>query len=707
MDFYTFGQPSALPPDVLEKAKQDMDRALMPRTANGLLLGITISGPGALLEQVLYPVSRDPGRTLWFVEEFAYGRVPPDLYYAPGREVWINTPSGGYWKRVFDDSTLNLPSRERQLLTQALAPPQPSVPALDGFEPTAITPLRRVFALPQGMAIQNPDGATDLLSNFEVRATRRIITKVRGEPDSEEFELDVSILERSIGRLTVNAANLDSLVPIIVKRFPACHTNEDATKANLRIANAIRDQIPGLPTVTVIKTPGFIRLGDCWVYVHDGACFNGPVEFRTGCTIPCDPGISPQEALKAALGLLELEEKLSVMLPLLLLAHQGFLFNLFEAAGVTPKAPGFLNGETGSFKTSLAQAIFRPFEEQSQSPEASFRDTKAALEVKIGGACSRTLVVDDFQPPVTAAAGREMLEKLELIVRMFGDGIAKSRSNSELGRAKEFKPSGCCLITGEDTGGSHSSLLRCLLLPLKKGEISGERLRRYQEHPEWLRTHYFHFLEWAGPRGGEIVEFIRCSFQGKREFFAKAVSEPRQADIGAVLMLTADILLRYVQEVLVLADVVVKDIRYQWASILIEVLRRSEEETVEMNPVRMYLEALFDLCTTGKIQIAPGQAEFKAGYHTGFLKDGFWWLIPSAVYGKVTRFWQEQKVVFPLKSSKLHALLAQSCLIETSKERRDGKLKTLYSVKSSLDGRPRLLVLHTEQARAYLENAES
>ena len=705
MDFYAFRQSNALPPDVLEKAKQDMDRALTPRTANGLLLGLTISGPSAPPEQVFYPVSKNPGRTMWFVEEFAYGKIPSDLYYAPGREVWIATPSGGYWKTVYNEAALNLPPRERQLLTQALALPQSAVPASDALpESAAITPPRRVFALPQGMALQTPDGA-ELLSNFQVRATGRIITKVRGEPDSENFELEICVNDQFIGQLIVNAASLDNTVPIISKRFPVCHTYEDVAKANLRIANAIRDQIPTLPTIIVVKSPGFIRLNGHWVYAHDGAAFNGPVEFRTGCTIPCDPGISPKDALQAALGLLELAEDSLVTLPLLLLAHQGFLYNLFEKAGVTPKAPVFLNGETGSFKTSMAQAIFRPFAEHPQSPEASFRDTKTALEVKIGAACSRVFVVDDYQPPVTAAAGREMLEKLELIIRMFGDGVAKSRSNSELGRAKEFKPAGCCLITGEDTGGSHSTLLRCLILSLQKGEISGERLRFYQDHPEYLRAHWYYFLNWAGTNGDAIIDFIRRDFPRERELFAAVVSEPRQVDIGASFMVVAEILLTYAQATADLDDAALHTIEQRWFGTLVEILRRSEEETVELDPVRMYLEALFDLCVTGEIRIAPSQAEFRVGYHAGFFKDGFWWLIPSTVYAKVTRFWQEQKVVFPLKSGKLHALLAQAGLIETSQERRDGKLKTLYSVKSTLDGRPRLLVLHTEQARTYFENS--
>lgn len=384
-----------LSPDVMEQAKQAMDRALTPRSANGLLWGLIVSGSDAPPEQVFYPASKDPARTMWFAEEFAYGRIPSDLYYAPGREIWINTLTGGYWKVVYDDPILNLPPKEQQLLTQALALPQPPAPTPAGFElsdPSAISPLRRVFAVPQGMAVQPPDGVAELLSNFQVKALQRRIIKVRGEPDAEEFELEVSLMGTLIGQITVSAANLDNLVSIIVKRYPACHTNEDATKANLRIANSIRDQIPALPTITIIKTPGFIRLGGTWVYAHDGAVFNGPVEFRTGCTIPCDPQISREQALRAALGVLELMEDSAKGLPLLLEAHLGLLYNLFEVAGFAPKFVMFVYGQTGSLKTAVTLALFRLFKELPATPEATFRDTKTALEVKIGAACSASLL---------------------------------------------------------------------------------------------------------------------------------------------------------------------------------------------------------------------------------------------------------------------------------------------------------------------------
>lgn len=712
-DFYNFSDVPISPEEQAELERR-ADQALAPRNKDGLIAPIIPTGPGPAADmagQLYYPALKPDQNgcvsPIIFDRDFVGGQLPPYMEYAPGWE----RPDRPYDGRSLDgivycDPVRNLPPYQQALLRQTPGLPPPTNQPVHDFEPTIFVLPKPVQKTPYGMAVETREGK-ELLSNFNVTAVRRFIIKKHRESDTEEFELEVSHSGAVIGQLVVGAGSLDNLVPIITKCFPACHTNEDAAKASLRIANSIRDQIPSLPTVTVVKSPGFINLGNKWCYAHDCARFGGSVEFRTGYTIPCDPQISPRQALQAALGVLELAPESPTMWALLLVGHLGLLYNLFEAAGIPPQFVTLLLGQTGSFKTSTALALFRPFPELPKTPEATFRDTKAALEVKIGAACSRALIIDDFQPAVTSAAGKEILEKLEFIIRLFGDGVAKSRSNSELGRAKEFHPAGCCLITGEDRGGSHSSLLRCLVLSVQKGEIWGDRLKFFQDHPEFLRTHYHHFLRWVGENGAEIIDSIRQEFQHERELFGEALQEPRQVDIAATLMLTAKILIAYAQAVMSLSKDKVTALEKQWADIIVELLLRSEEDTVELDPARMYLEALFNLHSAGRIQVAPDQASFKPGKHIGFEKNGCWWLLPHEAYANVLHYWDEQRERFPLKEGKVHALLAQSEVINTSQENRSGKIKTLYLVKSSLEGRPRMLVLRVEQARKYIEKSEN
>ena len=650
--------------------------------------------------------------------DFEGGKIPEDLEYCPGHEEWGIMPNGERFRRVvYSDPVLNLSPmdqeslrrgrelEEREALTYTPPPGLPSyqpAPYISGAMPPQFVLPVHVWSHNDGM-VATSDDKSELLSNYSVGVKERHVVVEREEQKREEVVLEVNCNgERYL--LTVKAEELGHLAPIISKRFPSCHTNEDASKASARIENYIREQLSSVPKVTIIRSPGFFQIGKCWVYAHDAAISPDPsIVFKTGCTIPCDHSMTAEQALKRILHLLGLSNASSVMLPMLLIAHLGPMYRLFEEAGYPPRFVGYIVGQTGSLKTSTALCVFRLFEEQPQTPEASFRDTQTALEVKIGDAQSRVLLVDDFQPAVTAAAGKANLEKLEFLVRLFGDGVAKARSNAELGRAKEFHPAGCCVVTGEDTGGSHSSLLRCLILPVEKGEINGQRLKEYQDHPEYLFTHFWHFLNWCGERGDDIIGFVQQEFQREREYFSAYIKEPRQADIGATLMLVAEIFLKYVAAVAPRYSPDDAKINQTFREAIIQTLQRNEVETQERDPVDMYLTALFDLEAAGKVWIAPNPASFKTGHHIGFAKDEAWWLLPSEVFAKVARYWKEQGVVFPLKSGKVHALLAGKTLIRTTQENRQGKLKQMYLLKSTLEGRPRMLVLYVDQARKYLE----
>lgn len=660
-----------------------------------------------------------PVSAIFFDADFKGGKIPEDLEYCPGHEEWVIMPNGECFPRVvYSDPVLNLSPMDQESLRrgreleerEALAYTPP--PGLPSYQPTpyisgAMPPQ---FVLPvhvwshNGEMIATSDDKSELLSNYGVDAKEHRIIVWRGEQNREEFVLEVKCGgERYL--LTVKAEELGHLAPIISKRFPSCHTNEDASKASVRIENYIREQLATVPTFTHIRSPGFVRVGNSWVYAHDAAISPDPsVLFKTGCTIPCDHSMTAERALKRILHLLGLSNASSVMLPLLLIAHLGPMYRLFEEAGYPPRFVCYIVGQTGSLKTSTALCVFRLFKEQPQTPEASFRDTQTALEVKIGDAQSRVLLVDDFQPAVTAAAGKANLEKLEFLIRLFGDGVAKARSNAELGRAKEFHPAGCCVVTGEDTGGSHSSLLRCLILPVEKGEINSQRLKEYQDHPEYLFTHFWHFLNWCGERGDDIIGFVQQEFQREREYFSAYIKEPRQADIGATLMLVAEIFLKYVAAVAPRYSPDDAKINQTFREAIIQTLQRNEVETQERDPVDMYLTALFDQEAAGKVRIAPNQASFKTGYHVGFDKGGVWWLLPSEVFPLVKRYWKEQGVVFPLQAGKVHSLLAKGGLIKTSTESRKGLPKQVYLQKSTLEGRPRMLVLYIDLARDYLEH---
>lgn len=105
-----------------------------------------------------------------------------------------------------------------------------------------------------------------------------------------------------------------------------------------------------------------------------------------------------------------------------------------------------------------------------------------------------------------------------------------------------------------------------------------------------------------------------------------------------------------------------------------------------------------------EICIAEDIGSYQAGVHSGYRKDGELWLWTSMIYSRVTKYWAKLGVAFPLSCEKTNEHLFSAGLIKESREKRnDGREKVLYGCKSSISGRPRLLVIREELARSYLE----
>ena len=216
---------------------------------------------------------------------------------------------------------------------------------------------------------------------------------------------------------------------------------------------------------------------------------------------------------------------------------------------------------------------------------------------------------------------------------------------------------------------------------------------------------YF-FLSWCGQNGGHIIETVAGQFQLEREFFGQRLKEPRQIDAGATLILSARILSEYLGTCGFLPGAQ-ENLEIAWREILVHAACWSEAYGREMDPVAMFLRAVFDLKLGGKFYLAETRTAFHAEQHIGFCRGGCWWLNPHGIYLATVHYWKGLQVLFPLSPSKLFERLAAAALIDTDQEIRGGKAKTLYLRRSSLTGRPRLLVLHADRAQAYLDSVDN
>lgn len=648
------------------------------------------------------------GRPMVFLEEFLNGNIPDDLAYAPGYQktpVPVDDPRYAE-SIVFNDPILNLPHTEQHLIRVYREGQSRGmniqIVSQNSTEDSANGSMAKVInATTTRMVVKTEKGDIPL-ANFSIKAIEHRIVHRTAKPTDLEDEYEIEInTEVKTARIVVAAKNIDKVVAIIQTKMPMCTVSTEVQKADALIVNHVRSQLSALPERHYMLVTGFTKIGGEWIFSHDGATPpNDNIVFETKKTIPMNRGMLPKGAYQEMMGFLSIGAKLVLMLPLILMAHLSLMFNLFDVAGHVPRFLLFLCSRTGSMKTSVNLVLYRIFAEQPASPTANFKDTEVALEIKLGEGNGMVVLVDDYRPPVTAVDGKSNLSKLESIVRAVGDRVAKSRSNAELGKAKEFLPTSCVVVTGEDLGGTQSSQNRMLIVPITKDDINGKRLKRFQDNPMLITTHMGYFLEWAGKNGDSIIDYIKTNFDRERSYFSQSLREPRVVDTAVTLMLTASILHSYGSDIGAVDKGSGAQQLADWRNAILQACIHSESVSKEQDPVVMYLQALFDMSDRKEIEIAHEYKSYEAGKHIGYADSGNLWLWHHELYNRVCRYWQRSGVVFPLTERKVNEHLEATGLIRTNVE----SGKKLYGCKSSLPNRSRMLVLNEALARQYLEN---
>lgn len=716
------------------KAEQARIRALTPRTKDGLLAGMIFEDQQ---EELLYPYYELDENGLIspmdFLEDYTDGKVPYNLKYAPGyQRKLVSVDDPNYMSSIcYKNPELNLGPAERHALwewreTKKREPMKVSVTGSkqvsasqagnaedDKKQRSELNPEKvlqgeevEIVVVPSGEMFCRNARDEFFLANFSVTAVEhRIVLKSSNVNDVvDEYELRVKTKGKETN-LVLSPKDIDNVIGVIQRKLPMCFVSSLVKKAQALIVNHIRNQLFALPERYYVRISGFLSIAGRWIFAHDGAEFpDRNVVFQTGRTIAKDSRVLPKGAFCQAIKFLGVSARLAQTLMMFLVAHLSPMFNLFNAAGYCPRFVLFLTGRTGSLKTSTSLVAFRLFKEQPSSPEANFKDTEVALEIKLGEGNGKVVLLDDYRPPVTAADGKNNLAKLESVVRAAGDRIAKSRSNPELGKAKEFLPTSCVVVTGEDLGGTQSSQLRMLVVPISKGDINGDLLKEFQDNPLLLSTHMFNFLKWAGEHGDSIISFIQAEFEKERAVFSRSLKEARVVDTAATLMLTARILHKYGCSIGAIDAGSSTQQLYEWHCAIQQAVIESEGVSKAQNPVCMYLQAFFDMLDRKEIEIARDVKSYEAGVHIGYTVDDSLWLWHKQVYSNVCRYWQRLGILFPLTCEKVNEHLDSAGLIKTCFEKRGEGNKKLYVCKSALPQRSRLLVLNEPLARRYLED---
>lgn len=236
-----------------------------------------------------------------------------------------------------------------------------------------------------------------------------------------------------------------------------------------------------LPTETILMDFGWQRLEGKWYYIFDGSYAPNGYRIQTGISLTVNGSLNAWQVGQDLLGAFELCSNQRTSATMVLFSLLGVLFKPFEEAGYPIRFLLFVNGKSGSMKTTIGKLLFNL---QSKNGNRNTRridsDTITSIEraIVLTGVDSSTFV-DDFAPQRTMRKKNELQNKLEYLIRMVEDGATKSRSNAMIEDIQGEGIGGVVTVAGEIRGTGLSSVLRCFYAYIERGEANVEMITRY------------------------------------------------------------------------------------------------------------------------------------------------------------------------------------------------------------------------------------
>lgn len=500
---------------------------------------------------------------------------------------------------------------------------------------------------------------------------------------------------------------IDTVVSRIGKAIPTAITfpQSKAVFSGL-LPVLVRERLASCPHIYVYQDSGWVLPPHCsWLYVHGNAvppsdCVQIETNFQFGIS---GNGHAPAWLAQNSWRLLSMSKNLPAILIPFLYAHLALMWTLFDAAGYPPHVLLFIKGVTGSLKTAVASLLFNFSADPKNNIPASFRDTSASMEVMMGKYKDRVLLVDDFCPAASENARRILEQNLEQLIRFYGDGIAKSRTNPKLEETHEKRPHGLCAITGEDSAGSYSSLLRCLFITVQPDTYDKILLAEFQENPALWTEYLKIFVDFCTKNADKIISFVKSGFPALRDKAAQVISERRLVDAYACLSLTAEIVLNFVAPYLSMADSDKMAIYARYDAAVLETCRCSAEEAKEVDPVQVFARMVCEGIDKQTLSLA-GRKEFesKPNEFHGYAEGNHWYFWPHELFDFLRRAYELGGKKFPLTQARLWEALYLAKVLIPPAPRGAGERRFEFGVRVSFGNRPRMIRIDPITLKKFL-----
>lgn len=270
-----------------------------------------------------------------------------------------------------------------------------------------------------------------------------------------------------------------------------------------------------VPIELIYPNAGWRNIPDIgWRYVYGEGAIG--VKGRNIHTKKCDENfsfatkqISQSEIFREALEIRKICRSYAASTMLLLFTHASTMETFFEEVNFPINFVFGIVGVTNSRKTSLALEITRVFRQSKKQADAEFTATSAGIEKTLSKYKDAPILIDDFRPGETRADQKKLNERLESLVRFYGNRIPKRRMDDYSANTEKFFPiQGLCVLTMEIIAGVQSSLSRMMIVEIDKNEVRNDALSYFQKNPWILSSHIYDFIVWETENQNFIMQTI-------------------------------------------------------------------------------------------------------------------------------------------------------------------------------------------------------
>lgn len=313
--------------------------------------------------------------------------------------------------------------------------------------------------------------------------------------------------------------------------------------------------------------------------------------------------LNMKETFDLAIGMRNICKNARASTALLLYVHASMLYELFKAAGYPLNFAFGVVGVTNSRKTSMVTTMAKIFNRKELVADAEFATaSECGIEKTLSIYKDAPVIIDDFKPGINQAQQRSMSGKLDTLLRLCGNHVAKKRMTDFTpdGGKKYFPIEGGCVLTLELVDGVLSSLTRMFVTEIAVDDVQNECLGFYQKNKWILPTHIYEFLTWVASKFEEVVCFIENKFVEFRN--AHQFSKARFSDCYATFIATAHILSVYALERNYWTKVQCQEFVSDVEKIVLDELENIERKIQNVDKGMYALKAITEYQNNGRIQ---------------------------------------------------------------------------------------------------------